>query len=767
MAFSASQFQSPRRFATTDVILTTLIVTWIAVLVDVPYLRQLLSALCLFVIPGLLILRILRIRPSDLWENVVLIVGLSITFLMLFGLTLNQISITLNLPPLLTSDALPISLLACLFVGTVIARMMGSWDLNVPYSVSFSLFTWILLALATILPVASALGAERINRLGNNDIALLSLLLIVILFLAIAFGHRRISARTLPYSLFMIGLSMLISFSLRSWHVSGWDIHQEFYVYQLTETSGLWQFENFRDPYNASISITILPTVINAFLDIDPEYVFKSVYQLIFALVPVVIFLIARRYVSLLLSFFAAAFFIFQPWFIQPMPALARQQIALLFFALLLWILFDSNLLHWQKNTLLAFFGVSLVTAHYSTTYIALGILTLTFLGSMIVRTVVVKDRPSIRAKLLPAWLLAFLWATTIYWTIFQTQITGGATYIAQITIDSMRTAILSDLRSEDVWQTFRLTEEHFDLEDVYAYVNEKTEEYQGNPKLYHPNTYYDFQPTIVRSQSLEGAVSNVATRTTLASVFGLSKQITKLLTLAGAVILLRKIIKPGGADPEPFLLTRGFHQEFILVNFIGLVILMALLVLPVISLYYNSFRLFMQVLIISSVSMVLAAVTMLHIIPKPRIRERIIAILLILFFLHSTGVSSYIVGGRATMNLNSFGDPYDKFYTQDHEVYAAEWLSLRRDPQPAIYADEIASLRLISFGDGIIDTENGVLPSTITRDAYVYLGSANLRLGIAYATQKGRQISYNYPIEFLDEHKNLIYDNGGSWIFK
>ena len=62
--------------------------------------------------------------------------------------------------------------------------------------------------------------------------------------------------------------------------------------------------------------------------------------------------------------------------------------------------------------------------------------------------------------------------------------------------------------------------------------------------------------------------------------------------------------------------------------------------------------------------------------------------------------------------------------------------------------------------------TEKAVLPSTITRDGYVYVDFANRYFGIAHASQEGTQISYNYPIEFLSEHKNLIYDNGGSRIF-
>jgi uncharacterized membrane protein len=142
-------------------------------------------------------------------------------------------------------------------------------------------------------------------------------------------------------------------------------------------------------------------------------------------------------------------------------------------------------------------------------------------------------------------------------------------------------------------------------------------------------------------------------------------------------------------------------------------------------------------------------------------------SLIVVFFFFSTNGLGSYLVGGTAKMNLNNFGEDYDKFYTHAQETYSAIWFAQNRDPRLSVYADDTASLRLISFGNGIIFHDTAVLPSTITSDSYVYLNYANIWREITMSRFSGKQISYKYPLEFLERNKNLIYDNGGSKIFR
>jgi uncharacterized membrane protein len=401
-------------------------------------------------------------------------------------------------------------------------------------------------------------------------------------------------------------------------------------------------------------------------------------------------------------------------------------------------------------------FGISLVLSHYSSAYVALGILILAFLTSVVITKVFRSDKTTIRTRFISGWLLLLLLVVTFFWSNIFTQTSANVFYVAQTTLLNMRDALLSDLRSEDTWQTFQLTASRFDIDDVNDYVREQTEEYSKLPGLYPPDTYQEFIPQVVRSAELRGVLGDSAVKSPLAIFFAIIRQLTKIFALVGAVVLVRQIFRIG-----------EFDREYILLNLVGLMVLTFFLVLPVLSLYYNSFRFYMQILIVSSVSMLIGANFCLSFIRNPQTRVRLIGGLLVLFFLSASGATAYIIGGRSAMNLNNFGEDYDKFYTQEHEVYAARWLSSNRDPEIGIYADINSSLYLISFGNGILETEAAILPATITRESYVYLDYANLNIGIARALANGKQISYNYPLEFLDRNKSLIYDNGGAQIFR
>lgn len=149
------------------------------------------------------------------------------------------------------------------------------------------------------------------------------------------------------------------------------------------------------------------------------------------------------------------------------------------------------------------------------------------------------------------------------------------------------------------------------------------------------------------------------------------------------------------------------------------------------------------------------------------RAAPRLCAALIVAFFLASNGIGALLVGGSATIGLGNSGEDFDKFYTHEREVAAARWLAAHRNPSLPVHADAVASLRLISFGGGITDSQTDMLPSAITKEGYVYLRVANLDPGITEAVYRGRQISYEFPLRFVDTHKDLIYDNGGSRIYR
>jgi hypothetical protein len=49
----------------------------------------------------------------------------------------------------------------------------------------------------------------------------------------------------------------------------------------------------------------------------------------------------------------------------------------------------------------------------------------------------------------------------------------------------------------------------------------------------------------------------------------------------------------------------------------------------------------------------------------------------------------------------------------------------------------------------------------------YSYLTYSTKIKNLGFISIKSEPIGYNYPIKFIDENKNLIYNNGGLEIFK
>ena len=122
------------------------------------------------------------------------------------------------------------------------------------------------------------------------------LILISILIISLYVLRKKVRPEIYPFIILMISISLLLLTSLRSWHISGWDIHQEYYTIQLTKSLGIWKFSNFLNAYNSCLSLTILPSILFVFLGLTTELLLKLIYPLIFSFTPVVLYLIYKKY---------------------------------------------------------------------------------------------------------------------------------------------------------------------------------------------------------------------------------------------------------------------------------------------------------------------------------------------------------------------------------------------------------------------------------------------------------------------------------------
>jgi uncharacterized membrane protein len=307
------------------------------------YISTLISFCTYILLPGFLISLILQIKKISFWENLLIIVGLSIAFLEFGGLLLNIL-----LPLFGINDPLAFRNLIfgfdiyifLLFMFASLRTKSLAFHLHIP---RHSTIEKVLYTLPLFFPILAALGAIVLNNGGSNTLTLILLVSIALYGLLLVLFHNKISIHLYPYTLYFIGMASLFTTSLRSWYITGHDIETEFYVFNLTNTHHIWNMAFFQDAYNACLSITLLPTILTNLLSIQDMYVYKVIFQILFAASPVLVFFILRNYTTPIFAFLSAFLFLSFPTFFNDMAMLNRQEIGFIFFGLALYMMLKGN----------------------------------------------------------------------------------------------------------------------------------------------------------------------------------------------------------------------------------------------------------------------------------------------------------------------------------------------------------------------------------------------------------------------------------------
>jgi len=193
--------------------------------------------------------------------------------------------------------------------------------------------------------------------------------------------------------------------------------------------------------------------------------------------------------------------------------------------------------------------------------------------------------------------------------------------------------------------------------------------------------------------------------------------------------------------------------------------------VLPVLSVDYGVLRSFQQSLMVLDVFLVAGSLTLI-----PRLAEtrRILfaSVLALGFFVSSTGMLTQALGGYdPQLHLNNSGTYYDTYYVHPEELAGMAWLTQKDvGTVDANVQSEVETYRY-TFTDSKsllrIDRLNDIYPQLVRQDSYVFLGYTNVRKQLATVSIDGDLVTYHYPLNFLDANKDLIYDNGGSRVYR
>jgi len=354
-----------------------ILMTDLFILFDVAILRQVFALLCFTIIPGFLIVSILKLDRLGFVGKFVLSVGLSVVFLMFAGLFINEVYFLVGYSTPLSPLSLMISFSVILFLLIFFSykRNKEKERFSIP-RLNLENYGRVLVFIPLSFPVLSIFGTRLMNTAENNIIVLFLISLIVVYVLLLAFLNKNVPRGAYPIAILMITISLLFLVSLRSNHIMGGDVHSEYMIFQLTYEHLHWDIAYSRHIYNSCLSVTLLPAVYQSLLNIDGEYVYKGIFMIIIAATSTVLYELFRRYIGEQYAFLASFFFISQFAFIYTV-SLVRASIAVFFFSLLWMVFFSNKIDGMKKRILFIIFMFSVIVSHYSVAYGLLGMMSL------------------------------------------------------------------------------------------------------------------------------------------------------------------------------------------------------------------------------------------------------------------------------------------------------------------------------------------------------------------------------------------------------
>jgi uncharacterized membrane protein len=444
-------------------------------------------------------------------------------------------------------------------------------------------------------------SVQYLNNTGSN-IGILMILGVVILIIgAVIVARHKLSDSQLSILIYSMSLSLLFTYSLRGNHLVGWDVQSEYRVFQLVKNSDVWTPHFYNNAYYSMLSITTLPTLLQHMTGIADEYVYKLLFPVIFAFTPVIIFCLLKRFTTSIKAFLAVIFFVIQNQFFQQMPALARQEIAMFFFVLLLYTVFSFQGRKPVRVILSIMFAFSMVVSHYSTTYIAIAILCCVYFFNKINLFLLNKiKKTSIRYDFKVDFIFLLILLTFTF--LWYSQVTNTNIFFksfADNTITKFSHVFTGDFKSEQAKLAIVGVSSGYTNSDVINYDKSITNNYKKNINwiTYYPEAVAkEYKPVVMYAES---APTIEPYNTYSFYINEIVKKLFKIFLVLGLAYMFFKILQYKDAVEvlEYFHLCIGFS-----------LLLIAIIVLPNVSIAYNFERMYQQSLIVLSLPIILGS---------------------------------------------------------------------------------------------------------------------------------------------------------------
>ena len=771
----------PRKRTLTTV-LTLQFLVWALIGLDaagvhIPLLRGLFASMYLLFIPGMLVLRALRLHHLGGVHTPLFAVGLSLASVMGTGLLMT------TLYPLVGFER-PLALVPVVMTEGVIITflaVLSYWRDTDPTEDGIidrrDVLTPPVLALC-VLPFVSIFATYAMNAYGSN-VLLLALIIIIAITAFWISTSASVPKELYPLAVFVIAVTLLYHGSLISPYVWGWDIQKELYTANAVLSNAQW---NIHAPgaVNGVLSITLLAPLISIVSGVSVVWIFKTIYPLFFALVPVGLFVVFKKQTNDRIALLAAFFATFLFTFFTEMPALARQEIAELFLVLLLILLVDKGVGRAAGKArlyaLYAVFAASVVVSHYALAFIFIVYLVVAWLVLFLIDNPALRRlhraarsgppaKPSSRPKrMLTLPFVLFFAAFTAAW--YATL--GSAALSAEIA--PTLTLIGTVLSPSNVLVAFGIGAAAYACALVIVYVLAKRAQ-QKTPMLLFgaPVAFLSASLTLVRYCGI--SVNTLLQLGTLSPLH----EVAELLYLLGLILI---ILGLAALALRRYRFT--FDQEFAALALASFAILMTAAAIPVLALgtvnttrLYQISTLLLAPFCVTGALLIGGVPRLVHARPRERIgvslAYKLVAVLFVIMLLFGTGLVYEVTRQDPTSFF--LNDAIDAPRFNAREVAGAQWLYAMKASTGRVYADVYRGLLWTS-----LDSNRSLvsLPSYAPytpRAGYVYLGTFNLLTGTSaqqvYARSllSGTQTTHS-SLAGIADGRNRVFDDGGAVVY-
>ncbi len=722
------------------VVLGIQLLLWLTLVLEengagIPLLRQVVGFVYLTWIPGIVLLRILRVHKVGAIETFLFSVGLSLATVMFVGFAINTIYPMLDLLKPISEGPLLITLTVFVFAGAVIAYIVDR-DYNQPEYITIGeTFGWPVFLFA-LLPFLAIFGAWLVNNYRVNTLLFVLLAAIAIVPVLVAF-RRVVPERFYPFVIWTVALALLLHASLISNHIWGWDINQEFYIANLVIQNAAWDFSIYSN-INAMLSIVMLAPIYSILCNINIVWVFKIVYPLLFSFAAPGIYMIVRRQSYDRVAFYGTFFFITFFVFFSEMLQVARQEVAELFLVLIALLIINKDLNKIRKYIILILFAFSLAVSHYGLSYLfmvtiglAWVILVVSELGSL----------NRIRDRFSPL----FDWEKRGYGPNFRPRHAGERA----LTLDFVLLFFIFALG----WYMFISSS---------SALNSIT----GLALQFSNNMVSGF----LDPETTQGLSIIVTTATTPLHQVGKYIQVVAQFFIFFGILSL--LLKPQKMDlgGEYFAIDR----EYFSISLVNFALAVAGVILPFFSSALNTTRLYQITLIFLTPFFVIGVLEAFRFLRRAfrssaidlsgETATRAIAAFLCIFVLFNTGFIYSALGDEPTSIALDDRIDYPRFDAQ--EIAGAEWLHAVGNR--TINSDIPRAVMLEGFV-GTMARKMPADPTQVRKNSYIYLGTFNVlteKLSLAAANEASQVKVYN-DIGPYTVRRGVVYDNGGTRIYE